>query len=345
MRVWLTQPLRLFGLALLLSLTVACAAQTGAPPAAPTSSQAKSTTLSKIRFGQTGASASQWNYYVAKSKNFFANHGLDVEFITANNAQTVYQQILANATEVGVTGLPQGILAVDSGAKIKLVAGSTTVPSYRVAVGKDIKGWADLKGKTISLGGPNDVTYYYWKLLVEKQGLSLGDFNYVWAGATSDRFAALKANSVAGTLVLQPFDFQAQAEGYPILGTLTDVLPPDQYIFTGAWVKTDWAVANADTLVNLIQAQNEATAWMTDPAHADEVKGILQTYVPSTPDIIDKTYDLLIKGYAFFPKKAELPEPAMQNVIKSLVEVDAMKNEIPQSAFIDRQYIDRANKS
>jgi ABC-type nitrate/sulfonate/bicarbonate transport system substrate-binding protein len=82
-RVWLTQILRFLGFALLLGLAAACTAQTGAPPAAPTS---------------------------------------------------------------------------DSGAKIKLVAGSTTVPSYRVAVGKDIKSWADLKGKTISLGGPNDVT-------------------------------------------------------------------------------------------------------------------------------------------------------------------------------------------
>jgi ABC-type nitrate/sulfonate/bicarbonate transport system substrate-binding protein len=340
-RVSKCQPFNLLAVLIPVSLlVVACST-----PAAPNAQGKPAGPATKVRFAQTGASASQWNYYIAKDKGFFTRNGLDVEFITGNNAQTVYQQVLANAAEFGVTGLPQGILAVDSGAKIKLIGGSTSVPSYRVAVGKDIKTWADLKGKTISLGGPNDVTYYFWKLLLDKQGLSLSDFNYVWAGATTDRFAALKANSIAGTLLLQPFDFQAESEGFPMLGTLTDVLSPDQYVFTGAWVKSDWATANAETIVSLIKAQNEATAWMYDPAHADEVKAVLQAYVPSTPDIINKTYDLLIKGYQFFPKLSDLPEPAMQNVIKSLVVVDAIKTEIPQATFIDRQYVDKAAKS
>lgn len=318
------------------------AAGASATKPAGTTAPAAAGSTTKINFGQTGITSSQWNFYVAQDKGIYAKHGLDVNFITGDSAQTVYQQVIAGATQYGTTGLPQGILAVQGGAKIRMVNSCTTVPAYRIAAAKDVKTWSDLKGKTISLGGPDDVTYYFWKLLIDKQNMQLNDFKYVWAGATTARYAALKSNSVAATMLLQPFDFQAQSEGYPILGSLTDVLKPSDYIFTGGWVRTDWAASHGDAIVNLIRAQNEGTAWLTDPANETEAKAILLKYVKTTQDLANKTYDLIIKGYGFFPKDGSMPDQAINNVISSLTTIGALKGTISASAFVDKQYLQKA---
>lgn len=347
---------RTAGLAVVAGLGAACApsspAPSGAAPAAsttrsaPTSSAAQPTSgtgqAATLRFGETGANAAEWGYYAAIEKGFFAKNGLKIDMHSANGAATVYQQLLAGAVDIGSSGLPQGILAVQSGAPIKLIAATTMVPPYRLAIGKDYHGWQDLKGKTISLGGPTDVTLYFWKVMVEKQGMQLTDFHYVWAGTAEDRYAALKSKSVAATLLLQPYDFRAEADGYQLLANLNDVLAPTDFIFAGVWVKTSALTDNEAHVVSFLKSQIQATSWLYDSANAAEAKTILNKYVPSTQDILDKTYDMLVKPGKFFSHDGVVSATTMDHVIQALVDIKALPAPVPQDKFVDTQVVQKA---
>ena len=88
------------------------------------------------------------------------------------------------------------------------------MPPYALLAKASIKSLADLKGKVISVGGPKDITRLYVDRMLAPQGLKTGDYDYVYAGATTARAQALlRARPCAGDkafgerllAVLEPF--------------------------------------------------------------------------------------------------------------------------------------------
>ena len=61
-------------------------------------------------------------------------------------------------------------------------------PPYALLAKPAIKRWSDLKGKTISIGGPKDITRIYLERMAMPNGVKPGDYDTVFAGATSARF-------------------------------------------------------------------------------------------------------------------------------------------------------------
>src|SRR6516225_1285879 len=59
------------------------------------------------------------------------------------------------------TVLADPIRAIDKGSPIASVRIEMQAPPYTLLAKPAIKQWADLKGKTISIGGPKDITRIY----------------------------------------------------------------------------------------------------------------------------------------------------------------------------------------
>ena len=76
--------------------------------------------------------------------------------------------------------------------------------------------------KVISLGGPKDITRIYVERMLAPSGVNPGDFDMVFAGATTARASALLAGAVDAAILLPPFDFQAVAKGFKSLGLTID---------------------------------------------------------------------------------------------------------------------------
>ena len=91
------------------------------------------------------------------------------------------------------TGLVDPIRAIDKGAPMAIVRLEMQAPPYALLAKPAIKSWSDLKGKTISIGGPKDITRIYLERMAGPNGVKPGEFDTVFAGATSARFSALQA--------------------------------------------------------------------------------------------------------------------------------------------------------
>ena len=70
------------------------------------------------------------------------------------------------------------------------------------------------------IGGAKDITRYYIEALLRRSGLKPGHYDYIYAGATSQRYAALASGSIDATILTAPFNFTARGENY------TDFGPP-----------------------------------------------------------------------------------------------------------------------
>src|SRR4029077_16516831 len=121
----------------------------------------------------------------------------------------------------------------------------------------------DLKGKTVSVDARTTGYAFVLFEMLERGGLRLGKEHKVErAGGVLQRFQALLEKKHAATLLLSPFELQAEAKGFRRLGNATDVLGAYQGLVGGA--RKSWADANRGAVVGYIRAFSEAVDWLYD---------------------------------------------------------------------------------
>src|SRR5205085_12636001 len=124
-------------------------------------------------------------------------------------------------------------------------------PNVMVA-NPDDKKLADLKCKVISLGGPKDITRIYVERMLAPHSVKPGEFDMVFAGATAARAQALLGGAVDAAILLPPFNFQAEAQGFTNLGLTVDYAP--ELPFSGTAVNKAWAASHQDVLKRMLAA-------------------------------------------------------------------------------------------
>ena len=94
-----------------------------------------------------------------------------------------------------------------------------------------------------------------------------------------------------------------------------------EYQFDALHVQRAWARANGPTLVRLLRALLEATAWLYDPAHRDEAVAILAARFKTSPEIGAQTYDLAVTRLQAFPRDGEISPAGMTAVLETMAEL------------------------
>jgi NitT/TauT family transport system substrate-binding protein len=259
---------------------------------------ARAETLTLGTVGQ--ASANLWPELIALDKNFYAAEDLQVEIVYIQSSAALVQQVTAGSLVMGTqTGLADPLRAVGMGAPISVIRIDVQAPPYDLVAKPIIASMKDLKGKVISLGGPKDITRIYVDRMLEPSGVKDGDFDMVFAGATTARASALLAGAVDAAILLPPFDFQAVAKGFHSLGLTIDYVK--DLPFSGTAVNTAWATANKATVDKLMRVKNKSIAWFEDGQNRAEALRILKAASSLSQDDVEKAYDFFRNGHFFEP--------------------------------------------
>jgi ABC-type nitrate/sulfonate/bicarbonate transport system substrate-binding protein len=259
---------------------------------------ARAETLTLGTVGQ--ASANLWPELIALDKGFYAAEDLQVDIVFIQSSAALVQQIAAGSLVMGTqTGLADPVRAVSMGAPISVIRIDVQAPPYDLVAKPTIAAMKDLKGKVISLGGPKDITRIYVDRMLEPSGVKDGDFDMVFAGATTARASALLAGAVDAAILLPPFDFQAIAKGFRSLGLTVDYVK--DLPFSGTAVNTAWATANKATLEKLMRVKNKSIAWFEDGQNRTDALRILKTASSLSQDDVEKAYDFFRNGHYFEP--------------------------------------------
>jgi ABC-type nitrate/sulfonate/bicarbonate transport system substrate-binding protein len=191
------------------------------------------------------------------------------------------------------------IRAIDKGAPLALVRVVIQAPPYALLAKPEIKTMAELKGKTIIVGGAKDITRIFTERMLAPSGLKSGDFDLVFAGATSARFAALKSAAVDAALLTMPYNFFAETAGYSNLGFTFDYLP--DMPFAGMAVNRTWAAANPDVVKRFLAAFQQGVNWFYDPQNHDAAVRMQMETSKLKQDEVEKAYAFLRDKKLFEP--------------------------------------------
>lgn len=286
-----------------------------------------------VTVGLVGAvSSTHWPVYIGIKKGYYAAADIKPDLVFIQSSANLVQQLTAGSIDIALsTGLADPIRAIDKGSPIAIMRFEIQAPPYSLMAKPAIKRWADLKGKTISIGGPKDITRIYLERMAIPNGIKPGDYDTVFAGATSARFSALTGGAVDAAILLPPFNFFAEAAGYTNLGNTVDYAK--ELPFAGAVVGRAWAASHKATLDKILAIHNRSLAWFADPANRDEAIQMMVVESKAKEDVIAKSYDFYLKNQ-FFDLSGKVSRSKMTALLKALKELGDVEGSTEVARFV-----------
>ncbi len=298
-----------------------------------------------------GATTLGWNIApenLAQEKGFYAAENLTVDINITGQSAAVCQAILARAVEIGSCSLNDTIQTVEaSGAPLVVIMQQTVTSLHNGLIARpELAGYADLRGKTVMLGGPKDNTVYFFRTMARANGVRDDDYDVTYAGSSSARYAALQAGGVAATLLTDPFDYRAEQEGMRRFDNLRPkYISPTNYAGNGPIVLRDWAQANPDVAERYVRAMLHTIAWIYDPANKEELFAILGPRLNVTRDVFDRSYERSVVEDKEWSTDGRALASAYEGVLKSLVELGVLPEPAPPpTKYFDMTYVDRVHQ-
>ena len=242
--------------------------------------------VQKVRIGYPSSAVSTLPFDIAKEKGFYSRAGLDVEYIQMRTA--IAPQAILNGNINFFTSPQSGISAAASGLPLVVVLVLYKDTPWVLVTSKEINQTQDLIGKKIAISDLRSSPYYFALAGLKKLGLDDKQISLATTGGTSNSFAALTSNLVAGAILSPPFDDKAMSLGFRkflFLGDLADI--PYVGLFT-----SQMEIRNArDRVKRTIAAVMEAVSWQRTN-RSDAVKMIAVKFAVSQSEA-ERSYDTM----------------------------------------------------
>ncbi len=292
--------------------------------------------LDMLTISDTGSgSPTHWPAYIGMAKGFFAKRGVAVEYIPTPSSAASTQQLAAGSVNMSSSGMADALRGIDKGAGAALFMIECGPAPYEIVAKPSIKSYADLKKKTIMIGGIRDITRIYLDRMIGPAGVKPGDYDLVYAGASSARYAALASGSIDATIITSPFNFKAKADGFSDLGSAEI----DDFPFAGYLVNREWAKTHKQQIAAFAAGFDEGAGWFYDASHREEAVDIMIKALPTTQrDDAEKTYDYYTK-LKLFVRGGEVRKPGVETLLKILKAQGDIEGSTDPDRFVDTTLI------
>src|SRR5262245_2637165 len=262
-----------------------------------------------------------WPIWVAEEKGLFARSGVAVKVTPTPGSAFQLTGLIDGKFDIAMTAI-DNVIAYSEG---QGAAATKETPDLVVFMGGDngflrlvavpeVKTYADLKATQISVDALTTGYAFVLKELLAKGGLQPTDYELVPAGGVLQRFQALLEKKHAATLLISPFEVNAEAKGFTRLANADDVLGAYQGL-VGA-TRRAWAKERRNDLVGYIRAYLVALNWLYAPSNRTEAVAILRKNLPAmTEELAQKSYDILMHPQRGFARQAELDIAGIKTVL------------------------------
>jgi ABC-type nitrate/sulfonate/bicarbonate transport system substrate-binding protein len=263
-----------------------------------------------------------WPIWVAQEKGFFAKHGVAPTITPTPSSAFQLQNLIEGKFDIAVTAI-DNLIAYREGQGEAKVHGPDLIAFMGVDNGllrlvavPEVKSFSDLRGKTLSVDALTTGYAFVLLELMERNGLAVNrDYQTERAGGVLQRFNALLEKKHAGTMLISPFEVQAEERGFNRLANATDVLGAYQGLVGGA--RKSWADANRDIVVGFIRAWSEAVDWLYAPQNRTEAIAIFRKNLPqATEQAANASYGVLLSPKDGFQRKAQIDLKGVETVLR-----------------------------
>ena len=184
----------------------------------------------KVRISISSRSNTSVPYYVAASRGFFRDEGMDVEIIQANPRLGVMALMNGDVSFTGTfVSTVRGIL---SGFPMKIVLVAFKKGVYYLIAHPSVKDVQDLKGKKLGVSSIRGADHLVAEELLKSKGMNPALMQPVVLGDTSVRLQSVITGAVEVTTLSPPHDLMAQKAGVKVLAGPPEIGMPASGMIT-----------------------------------------------------------------------------------------------------------------
>jgi NitT/TauT family transport system substrate-binding protein len=263
--------------------------------------------MQKVSITFSSRSNTSVPYYVAVSKGFFREEGMDVEIIQANPRLGVMALMNGDVSFTGTfVSTVRGIL---SGFPLKIVLVAFKKGVYYLIVHPSVKDVSDLRGKKLGVSSLRGADHLVAEELLRSKGVNPAQLQPVVLGDTAVRLQSVVTGAVEVTTLSPPHDLMAQKAGARALAG-----PPEVGMPASGMITSDRLIKENPQFVRRgVRALLKANRFIDD--NRQETIKILLQWVKQTPEIAARSYDVELKT---IQRDGTMSDGEMENFIDRL---------------------------
>jgi NitT/TauT family transport system substrate-binding protein len=227
--------------------------------------------------------------YAALDNGLFEKYGMKVEFVSIRGSGVALAALAADEIQFLYCAADATIPGMAAGSDAKLIAAPLVGLPWVMLARKDIKRVEDLKGKSIAVTRPGDLTFRLARAMLKKFNLSESDVNIRTVGGTGqvEPFNAMHAGIAEAALVTPPLDVRGRRNGFNVVYRLNDLGVPAVYSSLHTNAKSlrerpalvqKWTAALAESIHFVEKNPDKGTAAVSKALKLNDAEALQSAY-------------------------------------------------------------------
>jgi NitT/TauT family transport system substrate-binding protein len=181
-----------------------------------------------VRIATCAVSGGFAHLYTALDNHLFDKYGFKVENVYIRGSGPSLAALSADEIQFLYCAADATIPSLAAGVDVKLVAAPLVKLPYVLITRKEIRRLEDLKGKSLGVARPGDLSDRLSRAVIKKFNLPDVTMRPI-GGSQSERYQAMAANIVQGVVITPPLDVRAKNDGFNVIYRLLDLDIPFIY--------------------------------------------------------------------------------------------------------------------
>jgi NitT/TauT family transport system substrate-binding protein len=281
--------------------------------------------------------------WVGLHQGLFVEEGLDVALELHEPIDEVTDRLRDGRVDLALGVTEHVVLDSERGGHLEIIGGNVNKLPFSLIAGKDIKRFADLKGKRIGVSSIEAGSSSLVMQLLAEEGLHYPwDYTLVAVGPILTRWQMLQSGEIDAGLQGVPLDLIAIDQGFTALADPRERFPDFQ--FTSLNVDARWARRHHDLVIRFVRGFVRAHHWFYANRAGATAIALRETGIEAR--YAERAWDAYTAA-AIFPRDGDASSAAVQ----ALIEISGLIRALPARAgrnaddYIDRDYLRAAQES
>ncbi len=264
-----------------------------------------------------------------------ALEGLGVDIVAFGSGSRVAAALASDSVHIAAASLSDLIGMIAAGQPAKAFYAGVFHADFEWIAVRGIRTWSDLRGKSLGISTHGSLSDFLTRYALRGRGLEAGtEVRLVQAGEAGLRFAALKAGRVDASVLLPPFTWYAEEQGFVRLGSQAAEIAeawPRVVLFTKEKLLADHPGVLRAFLRAYVRAIRLART------NREVAVQTLTTRLKFEQRHAERAYAEAMAG---FDERGRLPVSAMPVFWKIALAAGDVRAPWPETRFLERRFID-----
>jgi len=244
------------------------------------------------------------HFYSGLDYGIFEKYGLKCEHIYIRGQSAALAALANDQVQFNYGAADGSLPGLAAGVEAKFVASPLVKLPYVMVARREIRRPEDLKGKSIGVTRPGDLSARLSRQVIRKFGLTADDVTIrPIGGSQTERYQAMVANVVQAILVTPPLDARAKSDGFNVIYRLVDLEIPFIYssLITNYRMLRErpetvqrMVAALAETVYFVEKNPEKAKAAIAKAMRVKDEEALQSSYNVYAKEIVDRT--MIVSG-------------------------------------------------